>query len=214
MVSYFYKADYNVSQYDTSEALLHAQVAIIADEYDCASLYKLARTSFMDSVNAIEGENWVAVAALIYDHTTELRAHEELRSLVVSAVASRPVVLNSILQLKSAAGLFRSSADLATDLLLSEPHTRKIANGATYIFICNKCQYAHVGARECSYLTSVEGSSYGMMCPKCGTHTGITTKKFTYRVSLVRTYSCPSCDGIHTSVPMHELQLTSVDASN
>jgi hypothetical protein len=57
MVTYFYKAGYNVSQYDTSESLLHAQVATIADKYDCASLYKLARISFADTVNAVESNN-------------------------------------------------------------------------------------------------------------------------------------------------------------
>ncbi|KAF2007552.1 hypothetical protein P154DRAFT_414539, partial [Amniculicola lignicola CBS 123094] len=123
MVSYFYKAGYNVSQYDTSESLLHAQVATIADKYDCASLYKLARTLFADTVNAVESDDWVAVAALIYDHTTtDLPAHKELRGLVVAAVANRPVVLKMILQLESTVGLLRSTADLATDLLLSGPY--------------------------------------------------------------------------------------------
>ncbi|OAF98554.1 uncharacterized protein CC84DRAFT_1191749 [Paraphaeosphaeria sporulosa] len=120
MVSYFYKAGYDVSQYDTSESLLHAQVATIADKYDCASLYKLARTSFTDTVNAVESNDWFAVAALIYDHTTpDLSAHKELRGLVVAAVADRPDVLKEILQLESTAGFLRSNADLATDLLLS-----------------------------------------------------------------------------------------------
>ncbi|KAI2481063.1 hypothetical protein Ptr902_08089 [Pyrenophora tritici-repentis] len=140
MVSYFYKAGYNVSQYDTSESLLHAQVATIADKYDCASLYKLARTSFADTVNAVESNDWFAVAALIYDHTTtDLPAHEELRGLVVAAVANRPVVLKLILQLESTAGLLRSNADLATDLLLSGPYMSKIEDVAKYIFTCGKC---------------------------------------------------------------------------
>ncbi|KAF2818317.1 hypothetical protein CC86DRAFT_399334 [Ophiobolus disseminans] len=159
MVSYFYKAGYNVSQYDTSESLLHAQVATIADKYDCASLYKLARTSFADTVNAVESNDWFAVAALIYDHTTtELPAHEELRGLVVAAVANRPVVLKVILQLESTVGLLRSNADLATDLLLSGPYIQ----------------------------------------------TGVTSKRHSYKVGLVGSFSCPSCDGLHTTEPVPE----------
>ncbi|KAH7079102.1 hypothetical protein BKA63DRAFT_531809 [Paraphoma chrysanthemicola] len=123
MVSYFYKASYDVSQYDISESLLHAQVATMADKYDCASLYKLARTSFAKAINAVESNDWVAVAALVYDNTTtDLPAHEELRSLVVAAVANRPVVLKGILQLGNTAELLRSHAHLATDLLLSGPY--------------------------------------------------------------------------------------------
>ena len=154
MVSYFYKADYNVSQYDTSESLLHAQVATMADKYDCASLYKLARTLFANTVNAVESDDWVAVAALIYDHTaTGLPAHEELRGLVVAAVANRPTVLKSILQMESTAGLLRSTADLATDLLLSGPYRSKLKDVAKYVFTCGKCHYAHVGSNKCAYLT-------------------------------------------------------------
>jgi hypothetical protein len=32
MVSYFYEANYHASQHDTTECLLHAQIAIIADK--------------------------------------------------------------------------------------------------------------------------------------------------------------------------------------
>ncbi|KAF1828723.1 hypothetical protein BDW02DRAFT_593086 [Decorospora gaudefroyi] len=112
MVSYFYKVGYNVSQYDTSEPLLHAQVATIAD-----------KTSFAGTVNAVDSNDWIAVAAFIYDHTTtDPPAHKELRGLVVAAVAKRPSVLKSILQLEIESGLLRSTADLATDLLLSGPY--------------------------------------------------------------------------------------------
>ncbi|OWY53981.1 hypothetical protein AALT_g11688 [Alternaria alternata] len=101
MVSYFYKANYNVSQYDTSEPLLHAQVATIADKYDCTSLSKLARTSFANTVGDVESNDWVTVATFIYDHTAANSvAHQELRDLVVAAVAKRPGVLKSIIQLE------------------------------------------------------------------------------------------------------------------
>ncbi|KAJ6197805.1 hypothetical protein J3E72DRAFT_419432 [Bipolaris maydis] len=122
MVSYFYNVDYNVSQYDTSESLLHAQVANIADKYDCASLYKLARTSFANAVNAIEKNDWVAVATFVYNHTIiDWLPHRDLRDLVVATVANRPSVLKSILEMESTPGLLRSTLDLATDFLLNVP---------------------------------------------------------------------------------------------
>ncbi|KAH7410422.1 hypothetical protein DE146DRAFT_742876 [Phaeosphaeria sp. MPI-PUGE-AT-0046c] len=123
MVSYFYKAGYDVSQYDTSVPLLHAQVAIIADKFFCASLYKLARTSFADTVKVVNSNEWVAIAAYMYDHTTtDSPAHKELRILVVTTVAERPAVLKSILRQENTTELLRSNADLATDLLLSGPY--------------------------------------------------------------------------------------------
>ncbi|EMD86653.1 hypothetical protein COCC4DRAFT_33152 [Bipolaris maydis ATCC 48331] len=100
MVSYFYNANYNASQYDMSESLLHAQVATIADKYDCASLCKLARTSFANAVNAIEKDDWITVAAFVYHHTIiEWLPHQNLRDLVIATVADRPSVLKSILLL-------------------------------------------------------------------------------------------------------------------
>jgi hypothetical protein len=199
MVSYFYKADYNVSQYDTSESLLHAQVATIADKYDCPSLYKLAKTSFAVTVNAVESDDWVAIAAFIYDHTiTDLPAHKELRGLVVDAVANRPVVLNFILQLESTAGLLRSTADLATDLLLSRPYKPKIEDDAKYIFTCGKCQYAHIGSRDCAYVASRNSSLHEETCPQCWSQTRALSKRNAYRVGLVMSFPCPSCHGLHT----------------
>jgi hypothetical protein len=56
MVSYFYEAGYDPSKYDTSEFLLHAQIAVLADKYDCASLYKPARISFENTGKAVESD--------------------------------------------------------------------------------------------------------------------------------------------------------------
>jgi hypothetical protein len=216
MVSYFYKADYNVSQYDTSESLLHAQVATIADKYDCASLFKLARTSFADTVNAVESDDWVAVAALIYDHTTtDLPAHEELRGLVVAAVTNRPLMLKLILHLESTAGLLRSTTDLATDLLLSGPYTSKIEDVAKDIFTCGKCQYVHVGSPDCAYVVSRNSLLHDKTCPECGSQTGPTSKRRWYKVGRVMSFSCPSCDGLHTVGPVPEVEpAPGVDASD
>lgn len=215
MVSYFYKAGYNVSQYDASESLLHAQVATIADKYDCASLYKLARTSFADTVNAVGSNDWFAVAALIYGHTTtDLPAHEELRGLVVAAVANRPLVLKAILQLESTAGLLRSNADLATDLLLSGPYMSKIGDVANYIFTCGRCQYAHVGSRDCAYVAYRSSFLHEGTCPQCGSQTGVTSKRHSYKVGLFGLFPCPSCDGLHTTEPVPEPLPSTEDAGD
>lgn len=202
MISYFYKAHYDVSQYDISEALLHAKVATIADKYDCMSLYKLAKYSFSRTIDDVEIDGWVAVAAVIYDYTTtDSPAHKELRNLVVSAVVTRPGLLESIIQLESTSGLLRSTADLATDLLLSglcKPEKQV----AEPIFICGNCRYLHVGSRDCAKLMFQNSAEDGMVCPCCRTRTGSTTKKrHVYRVGLVNSFSCPSCDGFHTTNP-------------
>jgi hypothetical protein len=201
MVSYFYTASYNIAPYDTSESLLHAQVATIADKHDCATLYKLARTSFANTINVVKGDDWLDVAALIYDHTTtDLPAHKELRSLVVAAIANRPVVMKSIFQLESTAGLLRSTADLATDLLLSGLHSREMQDVAKQIFVCGKCRYAHAGSRGCSYVTQ-RNIADTSVCPICENYTGAASKKFACVNSLVQAYPCPSCEGIHTLKP-------------
>ncbi|KAF2457211.1 hypothetical protein BDY21DRAFT_386018 [Lineolata rhizophorae] len=120
MVSYFYEADYNAYKYSTSESLLHAQVAVIADKYDCVPLYNLARTSFAKTITAVERDDWAVIAAFIYDHTTrEVPAHMELRGLVVDAVVGRHSALKSTLGIESIEEFLRLRADLAIDLLLA-----------------------------------------------------------------------------------------------
>lgn len=123
MVSYFHEADYNVSQYKNPESVLHGQVAIIADKYDCKSLYKLSGTLFARTMNTVSGNDWVAVASLIYDYTTpDLVAHQRLRDSVVLVVIKRPVFSKSILQQPTTIKLLRSTTDLATDILISWLH--------------------------------------------------------------------------------------------
>ncbi|KAH9882263.1 hypothetical protein J1614_001435 [Plenodomus biglobosus] len=216
MISYFYKADYDVSQFDIPESLLHAQVAVMADKYDCASLYKLARTSLADTVDTAKGEDWVAVAALIYDHTTtNLPAHKELRDLVVAAVANRPVELKSILELESTAGVLRSTADLATDLLLSGPYMSKANEVTKSIFTCGRCQYVHVGSGNCAYFAGQKVYFDMENCPCCESSGGTTFGSgHMYTVGSSKSFPCPSCDGIHTVEPVCEPQQSTVDASN
>ncbi|KAF2690698.1 hypothetical protein K458DRAFT_412044 [Lentithecium fluviatile CBS 122367] len=205
MVSYFYKVGYNASEYDTNEYLLHAQVATIADKYDCTSLHELAATSFANTLNVVGSDDWVAIAGLIYDHTTtELPAHVELRDLVVAAVAGRRTVLKSVLQNQSVVEFLRSNADLSTDLLLStHMHGGRdgpLAEDPSDIFVCENCQYAHAGSRNCSNVASDNGFDMERVCPHCKRGPTLT-KRYTRRANLSKAFSCPSCDGIHTKEP-------------
>jgi hypothetical protein len=214
MVSYFYNTDYNVSQYDMPESLLHAQVATIAEKYDCASLYKLARASFANAVKAIEKNDWVVVATFVYNHTTiDWLPHKDLRALVVAAVANRPSVLKSILEMESTPGLLRSTLDLAIDLLLSTPYTSKIEGVQKNIFQCGKCQYAHVGPKGCAYVASRNGLGDGDTCPNCRGQSGVTFNRCTYAVGLNKVFPCPSCDGAHTLESVPQLQPPLIDDS-
>lgn len=210
MVSYFYNAGYNASQYDTSEPLLHAQVAIVADKYDCASLYKLAKTSFANAVNTIEKHDWITVAVFVYDHTiTDWLPHQDLRDLVVAAVADRPSVLKSVLEMESTPGLLRSTSDLATDLLLSRPNISKSEGAGKHIFQCGKCQYAHVGSNECAYVVSRNRFADVTACPDCGGQSGVRSNRRTYKVGLTQLFPCPSCNGTHTLEFVPEVQPSS-----
>ncbi|KAF2709017.1 hypothetical protein K504DRAFT_380635 [Pleomassaria siparia CBS 279.74] len=203
MVSYFYEAGYNASKYDTSEAFLHAQVTIIADKYDCTSLYNLARTLFAEAIKTVKSNDWAAVAALAYDQTTtEIPAHVqlELHDLVVTAVARRHSVLRSILRTESAVQLLHSSADLATDLLLHGPHGPKAQDPSEHIFVCEHCRYVHVGPRDC--LNEGSTKTPWKTCPQCKCGPGTTSKRITQRVGILPTFSCPSCYGIHTALPV------------
>ncbi|PVH93438.1 hypothetical protein DM02DRAFT_661971 [Periconia macrospinosa] len=122
MVSYFYNAGYDIPDTITPKSLLHAQVAIIAEKYDCASLYELSKSSFADTVKAVDSKEWIAIAVVIYKYmTTDLAAHAEFRKLVIAAVADRPAVLKTMLGEEDTLETFRSNADLATDLLLAKP---------------------------------------------------------------------------------------------
>lgn len=171
--------------------------------------------SFADTVNVVDSNDWFAVAALIYDHTTtDLPAHEELRGLVVAAVANRPAVLKVILKLESTAGLLRSNADLATDLLLNGSYMSKVGDVTKYIFTCGKCQYAHVGSRDCAYVASRNSFHHQKICPECGSQTGVASKRHAYKVGLVGLFSCPSCDGLHTTEPVPEPQPLTEDAGD
>jgi len=200
MVSYFYKANYRPSEYDTSESLLHAQVAIMADKYDCASLFELARSSFANAVKGVEIEDWIAIATLIYEHMpTDLESHVEFRGLVISAVVERPDALSEFLEKDSIVGLLRSNADMATDLLLASPKTEF----SQYIFTCTDCGYMHVGPRNCSYVESNDGPVGKRPCPRCGQYSGGTSEVCFDDTDSFEAFPC-SCGGFQNQKPEYK----------
>lgn len=200
MVSYFYNAGYTASKYGTPESSLHAQVAIIADKYDCATLYKLAKIAFGDTVKTVEGDDWVAIAELIYDYTTtEAPAHADLRNSVIPAVAARPAVLQKTLQSERAVEVLRSNADLATDLLRFRVRGPSVneQDDAKGISWCPHCFYAHMGSPTCSNVASSTMTTpftFGQsrFCGQCG-RSGIN--------SVTVASQCSSCNGMHSKRP-------------
>ncbi|KAK7183848.1 uncharacterized protein CC84DRAFT_1089157 [Paraphaeosphaeria sporulosa] len=210
MVSYFYEAGYDTSKYSTPGTLLHAQVAVVADKYDCPSLYKLASASFAKQVPSVKSDDWIDIAALIYDYTTlELTTHSELRSLVINSVLSRPDMLTTILEKDTMVDILRSNADLATDLLLARPKTRDTSE---HLFMCDKCQYVHAGPRDCAYIESRNGAGMGRACPNCGVKDhGPLSKRYYHKVFLAQGFPCSSCGGTHTTEPAPEPQSSMMD---
>lgn len=197
MVWYFYKAEYDPTEYKTPEPVLHAQVATIAGKFVCPSLYNLAKTSFAKTTKTIESEDWVAVAAFLYEQTsTEVPAHNELRNLVITALTGHLSVLQSTLQNHSIVELLRSNEDLATDLLIAM-RTKKVSQ---HIFICDNCQYAHSGAPDCANIATTDSWGH-ITCPSCGNGSRTVSKRYAHKVSSLSAFPCSSCDGFHTEAP-------------
>jgi hypothetical protein len=198
MVSYFYEAGYHASRYDTSKALLHAQVAILADKYDCQSLYILAKRSFEESVQAVESNEWRVIAAFVYDFTTmEALAHREIRNVVITAVASRCYMLRSTLKNETVVNLLGSNADLATDLLLGRRYGFLANNVGEYNFTCDYCRYNHSGLKNCPNVSSVNANG-ARVCPNCLNGSGSKVAHYTSSVELYPSFCCTLCDGFHT----------------
>ncbi|CAI6227025.1 unnamed protein product [Periconia digitata] len=197
MVSYFHQAEYNCSDYTIPESLLHAQVAIIADKYICGSLYDLARTSFLKTIQEVDSRSWGVVAAFIYDYTTTAVAgHIELRDIVVGAVAGSHSVLQKTLKDSSITELLRSNADIATDLLLGGRHGSRAKDVSEHHFVCGYCYYSHSGSCMCPKIMNRN------VCPSCGRR-----EEDLYRQKLIihSAVSCPDCDGFHgTQAPEPE----------
>lgn len=198
MVSYFYEAGYNTSKYNTSEALLHAQVAILAEKYDCTSLYRLAKKSFAKSVQAAESDEWREIAAFVYDFTTtEAPAHKEIRHIVINTVSSQWYMLKSTLHNETVVSLLRSNADLATDLLLGRRYGSMTKDVGEYHFTCDYCRYNHSGPQSCPNVSSMSGND-NSVCPNCQKESGGRVSHYTRKVELSPAFSCTLCDGFHT----------------
>jgi hypothetical protein len=185
MVSYFSESNYDASKYTTSAALLHAQVAIMADKYDCASLYKLANISFTEGVNTIEGDDWPAIASLVYKYTTtDIHSHKEMRGVVVTAAINCLSTQGEFLQMKGVAQLLRINADLATDFLMAG-HREWLLRGAfENIAVCTDCHYVHAGPINCARLNSA-----GFGCDEGGPR---------HNLILASAVVCSRCGGYHT----------------
>lgn len=198
MVSYFYEAGYHASRYDTSEALLHAQVAILADKYDCQSLYILAKRSFGKSVQVVESDEWRLIAAFVYDFTTtEALAHREIRNVVITSVASRCYILRSILKNETVVDLLRSNADLATDLLLGRRYGAMANDIGKYHFTCDYCRYDHSGLQNCPNVSSADADG-AKICPNCHKVSGSRVAHYTRKVELHASFPCTLSDGFQT----------------
>lgn len=195
MVTYFYKAGYDSEEYCQSEALLHAQVAVIADKYDCESLFSLAKTSFANSVEDVDSEGWVDVASLVYNHTTaELQAHKDLRSLVISSISEHRVVWEKVVQTEKMIELLRLNKDLAIDLLRDEMIPRKRQDVGDRGFRCNRCLYMHIGPASCAVMAPYAHDE-DPVCPWCG-------HDFAHAVVETKMHPCPHCDGgLHNYSP-------------
>jgi hypothetical protein len=195
MVSYFFQATYDCSEYTTPESLLHAQVAILADKYVCDSLYDLARTSFSETIEKVDTDDWGIIAAFIYDYTTtEVPAHIELRDIVIGAVAGRHSVFQATMQNPKNIELFRSNAELATDLLLGGRHGCRANAVSEHHFVCGYCYYSHAGPRVCPKVPCKK------VCPRCGKKSEKGSNNVR-KVIIQSAFSCPGCDGFYSQEP-------------
>jgi hypothetical protein len=197
MVSYFYQATYNCSECTTPESLLHAQVTTLADKYLCGSLYYLARTSFLKTIEKVDSDEWGVIAAFVYDYTTtEVLAHIELRDILVDAVAGRNSVFHAILQNSKDVELLRSNAELATDLLLGRRHGSRANDVSEHHLhlVCGHCYYSHTGPRMCPNVVCKN------FCPSCGKRSEKGSNSVR-KVVMQPAFSCPGCDGFHSQEP-------------
>lgn len=171
MVSYFYNAEYDTELHATPSALLHAQVAILADKYDCASLFKLAKISLGAYIlSSVKNETWTGVLSCIYENTTaELPAHQELREMVAGAITCQPYELEKFLNSENTAHLLRSTPDLSTDLIL------RIQTG--------------------------EPPQDSMLCKNCGKRVVIDVVKCPLVSPHIETYPYTACRSCETQMP-------------
>ncbi len=118
MVAYFYEADYKLPKTDAVAAVLHAQVLVIADKYDCATLCRMALYKFHAAIRSFNDDAWIKSAGFIYPHTTaDVPNHKQLRADLVAFAAVNPHMVKRIQQAESFEDVLHSNGDLAIDLL-------------------------------------------------------------------------------------------------
>lgn len=98
---------------------------------------------------------------------TTIELHLKLRNVVIIAVADRHVVMKKVLGNDDMVETLHANADLATDLLLARPIK---VHDFEYIFMCDSCEYVHVGSDNCFYIENVSGSPLRRTCPDCRRH--------------------------------------------
>jgi predicted RNA-binding Zn-ribbon protein involved in translation (DUF1610 family) len=214
MVSYFYNNRYDASNHQFHAPLLHAQIAVIADKYDCASLFKYARDSLAESMSAVVGHEWADVAALIHEYaTTDGSNHLDLHAALLFAVLNHPEKALKFLHDEHVSEFLRSNADLATDMLLYRLKYFELRKSPDdHIFYCGLCEYGHVGSTDCPCLNKTADSPSASrirprqpiqinVCPDCDRPATYRTKS---SITLKMTYPCTSCHGVHTKEPAAE----------
>ena len=188
MVSYFYDAAYKPFDYETNNALLHAQVAIIADKYGCVSLFLLSDELFVKSLAAVYATAWVDIAKFVYEHTSvEVLNHRNLRAHLVSSLGIRPLILNAVLAIKGFQDSLRLNADMATDILLGSVLKPVTKDKEPFTLLCRACRFIHIGPTTCS--------SMEKFCPGCGKR----DKWICFQFNTVDE-PCKFCEGKHNTV--------------
>lgn len=140
MISYFYDANYNPSQYDKLEALLHAQVVIIADKQGCESLCELAISLFRKAITEVKNEDILVLDALIRRATSiEIPVHVQLRDLAYSRLH---YLLLSLMSTENARKLYSLNLD----------NPKEVTENHLGVYNCNKCRLIHLGCDDCSHL--------------------------------------------------------------
>jgi hypothetical protein len=144
MVKYFYGTNYSLSMdgYDMHPTLLHAKVTIIADEYDCALLYNLAKTLLEESLQSNGFGSWAPVYSLIDQYTSdEIEAHRKLHDLVISRATRSRVDLKAAMGVDDIMALLLSNSDLATDILKRGVNNDLacLDSGSQFVLKCPGC---------------------------------------------------------------------------
>jgi hypothetical protein len=207
MVQFFYDGVYDDTE--STDSLLHAQVAIIADKYECASLSAYSMAALKTAIMNTDFEKWITTASFIYNNTSsEIEYHRLLRDLVVDAVTDRYEEILPKLQIDDSRNqLFRNAPDLAADLFLRGAVSRQEEEPSYEhkVFQCDSCLFIHIGPFTCSSFpwTPVSPNS-GLAqpsescCPSCFGPAAYHCAVDNDLTSFFSMRPCGNCDGSRT----------------